>query len=212
MNFRHQSSKIYFHHVGQYLDMNGRMGYEVNVGDVAQSQVSWTDIRMMSKENADGSRSCIESVYDHCMYGALVRYMKERTKNEGGCTVPWVMDDNEGTTKICKDPENINATFWTHWNHVTNQKDDCPVPCHTLQIILGAKNYFQNTNNSHARIILYFAPRTMVSQELLLYTPLSLFAEIGGYVGLLLGVSILNFAAWMSDLLERNVSRMTKIF
>ena len=45
----------------------------------------------------------------------------------------------------------------------------------------------------------------MFSEELILYTPLSLFAEIGGYVGLLLGVSIWNFAAWISNLIEVKV-------
>ena len=57
---------------------------------------------------------------------------------------------------------------------------------------------------------MYFAPRTMLSEELILYTPLSLFAEIGGYVGLLLGVSIWNFAAWISDILEHKIQKLQK--
>ena len=48
----------------------------------------------------------------------------------------------------------------------------------------------------------------MFSEELTLYTPLSLFAEIGGYVGLLLGVSLWNFAAWISDMLEVKVKQL----
>ena len=48
----------------------------------------------------------------------------------------------------------------------------------------------------------------MLSEELTLYTPLSLFAEIGGYVGLLLGVSIWNFAAWISDILESKIQKL----
>ncbi len=51
----------------------------------------------------------------------------------------------------------------------------------------------------------------MVSEEHQLYTGLSLFAEIGGYVGLLLGVSLWNFAGlkyrtpkhiWMKSILQ----------
>jgi hypothetical protein len=49
---------------------------------------------------------------------------------------------------------------------------------------------------------LYYAPRTMFSEELEFYTSLSLMAEIGGYVGLLLGVSLWHFASWISDIVE----------
>ena len=94
---------------------------------------------MMSKDK-DGRKTCIDSEYDQCMYSALIHHMKSNTPSENGCTVPWVMNGTEGATKICKDPENINATFWIAWNRVTNQKDDCPVPCDTLLVSLGAKN------------------------------------------------------------------------
>ena len=97
---------------------------------------------MMSKEKDDGSKTCIETNYDACMYGAMVNHMKSKTESEGGCTVPWVLDENlEGTTKICKEAENINSTFWEAWNRVTNQLKDCPVPCDSLLVSLGAKNY-----------------------------------------------------------------------
>ena len=96
----------------------------------------------MSKETDDGGKTCIHSTYDKCMYGALVKHMKNNTPSEDGCTVPWVMDGElNATTKICKNAENINTTFWIAWNRVTNQLNDCPVPCETLLVTLGAKNY-----------------------------------------------------------------------
>ena len=48
----------------------------------------------------------------------------------------------------------------------------------------------------------------MYSEELELYTSLSLMAEIGGYVGLLLGVSLWHFASWISDLLEVKIQKL----
>ena len=97
---------------------------------------------MMSKNKDDGSKTCMESNFDKCMYGALVDHMHSNTQSEGGCTVPWVLDENlEGTSKICKEADNINKTFWVAWNRVTNQKKDCPVPCDSLLVSLGAKNY-----------------------------------------------------------------------
>ena len=201
---------MYFHRNGQFLDLSGRMGYKIYVKDVVQSQVMWHDIRMMSKDK-DGGKTCIDSEYDTCMYSALIRHMEANTQSENGCTVPWVMNGTEGATKICKDPENINTTFWIAWNRVTNQMDDCPVPCDTLLVSLGAKNYAFKDDRDYGQLYLYFAPRTMFSEELTLYTPLSMFAEIGGYVGLLLGVSLWNFAAWISDILEGRIKKIEDV-
>jgi hypothetical protein len=38
-----------------------------------------------------------------------------------------------------------------------------------------------------------------------MYTSLTLMAEIGGYVGLLLGVSLWHFASWISDILQEKI-------
>ena len=95
----------------------------------------------MSKDAGNGTKTCIDSNYDECMYGALVNHMKSKTQDEGGCTVPWVIENGKGPNKICKKSENINTTFWEAWNRVTNQLNDCPVPCDVLQVSLGAKNY-----------------------------------------------------------------------
>ena len=48
----------------------------------------------------------------------------------------------------------------------------------------------------------------MYSEELELYTSLSMMAEIGGYVGLLLGVSLWHFASWISDYLEIKIQKI----
>ena len=54
----------------------------------------------------------------------------------------------------------------------------------------------------YGQLYLYFAPRTMFSEELELYTSLSLMAEIGGYVGLLLGASLVNIGQINGVLLD----------
>ena len=94
----------------------------------------------MSKEKYDGSRTCIRTEYDKCMYKALINHMKAKTPSKK-CTAPWVIDDGSGTQNICKEAKNINATFWEAWNRVTNQLQDCPEPCNSVLVQLGAKNY-----------------------------------------------------------------------
>ena len=65
-------------------------------------------------------------------------------------------------------------------------------------------NIFQKSNDpEHGLFYFYFAPKAIISEEKSLYTPLSLFAEIGGYVGLLLGVSLWNLAELITQLISR---------
>ena len=131
--------------------------------------------RMLPKKKDDGTMSCIRTNYDNCMYNALTQHMKNQTLSENGCTVPWVRN----TTNICKEPKNINTTFWIAWNRITNQFNDCPVPCDSLLVSLGAKNFEIDESSEKASWTLFFAARTYLSEQDFLYTSLSLVAEIG---------------------------------
>ena len=87
----------------------------------------------------DSSKSCSNNNYDECIYNSLRKHML----NENGCTTPWL----NNVTNICKNSTNIEKTCWIAYNRVTNQMNDCTVPCHTLgQFILSAK--FSNASFS----------------------------------------------------------------
>ena len=74
---------------------------------------------------------------------------------------------------------------------------------------LGAKNYQNKTGEQdYGLLYLYYAPRVTQSIEHLLYTILNLFAEIGGYVGLILGYSLFHVAALISGAIETKVKKM----
>ena len=64
---------------------------------------------------------------------------------------------------------------------------------------------FQLTN-SKGLFYLYYEKRIVRSKEHYFYSGVSLFAEIGGYLGLLLGISFLNFASWFSELIKSRIS------
>ena len=61
---------------------------------------------------------------------------------------------------------------------------------------------------TYGQLYLYYAPRTMFSEELELYTTLSLIAEIGGHVGLFIGLSFWNFAEFFSSILETTIKKL----
>ncbi len=62
----------------------------------------------------------------------------------------------------------------------------------TAVILYNCEIIFQypKSYNGTSKLYLYFPQRTVLNEEHFLYTPLSMFAEIGGYVGVLLGASL----------------------
>ena len=159
------------------------------------------------------SKCSKEVIHDQCIYDTLITKMKEKTQNENGCTVPWVVN----STNICKKPDNVNTTFWIAWNRVTNQFNDCPEPCNTLMVTLGKSNYKLDPSlNNTSKWNMYFASKTQIVGEHQLYPALSLIAEIGGYTGLVrnvfwflslfFGVYMFNFAKWVFTICKNSFS------
>ena len=177
-----------------------------------QSQITVTDTKILErtvKENTTAGKevevkACSHHVYDDCIYGMLSSLMRKNTEDQ--CRAPFIRDEND---TICTKPKDINTTFWYAWNRVTNQKKDCLIPCRSLTVNLGAKNYVKKnvSEQYYGLLYLYYAPRVTQNIEHRLYTILSLFAEIGGYVGLILGYSLFNVVGWTSEVIESRINR-----
>ena len=176
------------------------MGYKIYPGEVTQVQVNYEDLRMVPKVKEDGSKTCISNMtYDSCMYAALEEHMINGT--EGKCVAPWVFSQRS----ICTLKQDINTTFWTAWNRVTNQLNDCSDPCESLFINVGGKNLRSVQDQDYGELYLYFAPKVVISQEHYLYDFVTLMAEVGGYVGLLLGFSFAHLLEWFNAAFENSM-------
>ena len=89
---RKEPVKIYIHHEGQFLDLNGRMGIKVifvmfilNIlicvvksvpNTRVQMQLSWLHVKMLdqSMKSQQSDYKCNGSVpYDTCMYAAVIK-------------------------------------------------------------------------------------------------------------------------------------------
>ena len=174
------------------------MGHIVNLGSEIQAQITYHEIELLAKENEDGKLSCEMSQFDTCIHGKLVQMMEENF----GCTTPWFVGNN---SRICTDPEKVRGSFDIMYTRSTNQMNDCNVPCHRLETFVSGKNTDTAKTENETKINLYFQPSTMISEEHILYTAVSLFAEIGGYMGLLLGYSLLSFAQTIGEFIERKM-------
>ena len=72
----------------------------------------------------------------------------------------------------------------------TNQ---CPRACDYMDITFGYPSIYEVTNISSPSVTMYFKTSIPVRESQYAYPRSSLFAEIGGYTGLLLGFSLLDF-------------------
>ena len=122
---------------------------------------------------------------DDCIYEAIQKESMETI----GCTAPFIPDkSNICTYQTQATKANSlfeNVTKWTQ----TKATRLCPRPCKQYIISFG------NKDTSHAKspmptLKLEFPKFIKVSKSSFSYTILELIAEVGGYVGLFLGVSI----------------------
>jgi len=177
------------------------MGIKTLPNMKTQMQINWLHVKMLdqSLKSQESGFKCNGSVpYDTCMYAAVTKAMTSSTTSS--CTVPWVPNDKH----VCTSEQDMNTSYWTHYNRITNQQEDCPNPCAFLSVTAGGRNREQMQTNK-SQVYFYFQSKTMINEESLLYTALSLFAEIGGYVGLLLGVAIFHLADLINKILDSQV-------
>ena len=81
---------------------------------------------------------------------------------------------------------------------------DCTKVCRSMPIsVTGGGDRAASNPQNFPSITFHFQPWVSKSVEKELYDILSLFAEIGGYVGIIVGYSILNLADYMFGLVNK---------
>ena len=114
----------------------------------------------------------------------------QESENEIGCTTPY----NPDKSNICLEQNQANQAM-NIFDDITIQNQTkarklCPRPCQ--QYIIGFSNKEISWSNSITppTLRMEFPKYIRVSSSSYSYTLLELLAEVGGYVGLFLGVSI----------------------
>ena len=105
-----------------------------------------------------------------------------------GCTTPFGLDlDN-----ICTDQnKSLEAAslFW-EFSADMNEVKECEYPCNFLMNWVTTTGYKNKTSSGYDGIQLGFDKYIKVTTSTYGYTKLELLAELGGYVGLFLGLSV----------------------
>ena len=89
----------------------------------------------------------------------------------------------------------------------------CGIPCSIMDINFGYP-IIDTTNIDVAYVKVYFRMAVNIHKNILAYSTLSFLAEVGGYIGLLLGFSLLDLSKVIKNMTpgvkKRNVKRRTK--
>ena len=105
-----------------------------------------------------------------------------------GCVCP-IRTNSYFTEKHCL----LNTSFLEPYlKFEYNSLDEiCPLDCSSMTILFSISDQTKgNENEAYAKI--YFKNHIKVSKSFIGYTEISLMAELGGYIGLLLGISLMD--------------------
>ena len=104
---------------------------------------------------------------------------------------------------ICTNKTSIEYKFIVkHSEERDWTKNVCSDPCQSVQIFYGFLTEDER-NDQKGSMKIYFKSMVKIKQTVYDYSFLSFIAELGGYTGLLLGVSILDLTSLFNVFIER---------
>ena len=194
----YDKTDVFIHHDSQFLSPNSRSRVDVDKGHFVKIAINHEVVQLLSGEDFG---NCIDEYeddggFDGCMYTKMHGLMMESV----GCTVPWLPNKSN----ICRQESKRKAAFDVYQQNRRNQKDICPNSCLFTNMYFGPPVTGLNGNDrkDYGWAVFYFRRDIKTTREYVLYTMLSMIAEIGGYVGLLLGASLVNLGEINSFLLD----------
>ena len=125
--------------------------------------------------------------------------IENETIAEFGCTTPF----GPNKTKICINQTVAQEVLKVYHSRWKSFKTKCKIPCRLLFIRPNVLREGIYNSQSKTKITLNLKEDVKITDEYFLYSGLSLIAEIGGYVGLFLGVSVKQISLLMEMIYDR---------
>ena len=136
--------------------------------------------------------------------------MDEYFTNRYGCISP--LHTNKLQNAHCT-LNNSMLSIYLQLIETTVFENKCPLPCATMSVSFEPPIFgLESRNESKTKI--FFKRKVKVNKSIWNYTLVSLLAEVGGYVGLLLGVSLMDIGLILEKMVHickryyKNVKRI----
>ena len=132
--------------------------------------------------------------------------------NDIGCTNPYELNK----TKICSDANKggkADAIYKKFMDFTLSEKnyEGCYYPCSYFAVSGKTYGILDSPSPEYAKVTLNFEQLIQETKSYYAYSELSLIAEIGGYVGLFLGISV-NQLINLWDILDAVLARIRSLF
>lgn len=184
-----------------YSELLGNMPYGAGttIPPNAKDQIR-VERRYTTRLSREGDGKCSEGNNERPQI--CLQEFIQKTMN---CTLPWIKNTNEENMRQCDTPEDLSTYghLVTRFASTTSQLGDiisettCQMNCRTVEY--SAKRISLMTNvTSHSRNYFFSLAMpqtsTVEEKEVLTYDGNNFIADVGGLLGLLLGVSVMDLA------------------
>ena len=201
------NSTVYIHTPGMFLKGSEQLISKI---DVKVGKTYFYDVHHEYHELLDyGGYPCNDDKryqMDACNYNGIKKLSLEKLR----CTTPF----GPNKAKTCTNHTIGRRAYWTYHrfmsSHSIENYEGCYYPC--SYFIFSTKQVKTIEISSEiSGICLNFEQLIQVTKSHYTYSKLSLIAEIGGYVGLFLGISV-NQIPYLLDVLKKILARLGSLF
>ena len=142
----------------------------------------------------ENCQETISQSRDECFYGKLHQLLMK----QAGCTIPWLPDKSN----ICMNSTTGQFVRNLYGSSNMNTEENCTMTCTTSETFFYPPTiepyWYGNTSGA---IKIFFREQIKYSKEYYIQNELLVFANIGGLLGLMLGLSLLNLRDLINSLL-----------
>ena len=189
-----------------YIHNSGVFEYEadglVRVKNVMGTRDYYT-VKHELLEMLDGKDDSCNDNPEYAKDNCAIDEIEKSVMMEYGCTPPFFGNKE----KICTN-EKITKQVYEYWKNA-RYNTNCYNSCQAISV--SANWMRKKTNQKDSQVNFYFPNRVKVVKSYYAYSSLSLIAEIGGYFGLFLGVSI-NQITYLTLIVQEGVHKYIQLW
>jgi hypothetical protein len=169
----------------EYVDKKSHVVYTMSSQQDVVKTLKKSSNYMCHEDNSNRQEDCLNNYY----------------ASKLNCSLPWVQADNQSPTELCNGKDKFqefkNLSMSIGGLGATNDlyERGCIIPnCQQKSWKIGSVKRLENPTNSTFLIFIFSSKtKALHRNEIELYTISSFFADIGGYLGLLLGESLVSY-------------------
>ena len=172
-------ARVYIHHP----ELFRVRAFRVPTIPVEQNHHVWVEVENEEFDMLDYGGETCNNEENYSTLQCILDTFDQEAIEKFGCTTPFGLNKDE----ICQNTEN-RTEVWNFFKKSKGDKFGCLAPCSfTNAKVITTREYDEKHNTE---INIHFGELTKVTVAFNAYTFLNMIAEIGGHVGLFLGVSI----------------------